>query len=252
MADFDFSLDGFLATQNGIVLQKPVSLAVATPIYTEAQIAGRSGTLIAFTGAYKNRKAEASCYSIYQPSSDPHNHPEYEIPLMDRINAASNFLFSTVGYRRLQFSYDTDHFMKARITNGAEIQQRWEKLNPFRIEWDCMPQRFLTSGEDTTTISTTGGTIENPTSFASQPLILVNGTTGGSGTISINGVTVTVLNIVAGMYLDCEIENCYNNDSNQNDKISADEYPTLIEGTNSIYFTGDISSLVITPRWWEI
>ena len=49
---FDFTLDGFSAMQAGIRLQKPVSIATATPIYDEAQIAGRSGTLVSWTGAF--------------------------------------------------------------------------------------------------------------------------------------------------------------------------------------------------------
>ena len=235
----DFSLDGFLASQNGIVLQKPVSLASAVPIYNEAQIAGRSGTLVSFTGAYKNRKAEASCYSLSST-------------LMNDVSSVSNFLFSTVGYRRLQMSYDSAHFLKARIINGAEIQQRLEKLNPFKIVWDCMPQRFLTSGENNTLIYTSGDTITNPTSFSTKPLLRINGTTGTAGTITINDVTITLLNIVDWMYIDCETENAYGAVNNYNSNISATVFPELKSGANAIYFTGEIDHITIVPRWWEL
>lgn len=247
--EYDFTLDGFSANQAGIRLQKPVSFANAVPIYDEAQIAGRNGTLVSWTGAYKNRKATASCFALYKPSEEQ---GQEDTPLMDVISSANSLLFSSIGYRRLMVSYDSTHYWRARISNGAEIAQRMEMLNPFKVEFDCMPQRFLVSGEDEVTISTSENTITNPTSFASKPLIVVAGTAGGTGSIVINGVTIQVLNIVSGMTIDCELENCYNLNGNHNDKINATEFPQLAGGSNAIVFSGAISSLTITPRWWEI
>lgn len=246
--NYDFTLDGFSALQAGIRLQKPVSLATAVPIYDEAQVAGRSGTLVSFTGAYKNRKAQASCFALYNPSDDP----EEDKTLMEVISSANGLLFSSIGYRRLMVSYDTDHYLRARVSNGSEIQQRMERLNPFRIEFDCMPQRFLTSGEDPVEITTSGDIIANPTAFASDPLLVISGTIGGSGTITINGTTIQVLEIVSDMTIDCEIENCYNVSGNHNDKINATVFPKLISGNNAIVYDGDITSVTVTPRWWEI
>lgn len=245
---FDFTLDGFSAMQAGIRLQKPVSIATATPIYDEAQIAGRSGTLVSWTGAFKNRKAQASCYALYNPTDDPLT----DRTLMEVISSANGLLFSTLGYRRLMVSYDLEHYMKARITNGSEIQQRMERLNPFKIEFDCMPQRFLTIGEDPVEITTSGDIIANPTAFASAPLLVISGTIGGSGTITINETTIQILEIVSDMTIDCEIENCYNVSGNHNDKINATAFPKLISGNNAIVFDGDITSVTVTPRWWEI
>ena len=121
------------------------------------------------------------------------------------------------------------------------------------ITFDCKPQRFLTSGE-TPTMFIIHGTISNPTAFASRPLLLVTG--GGlEGTVTINGTVFTISDTTVPIYIDCETMNCYDSNGNNKNAIvasSTSEFATLAPGSNSIGFSGAISTVQVTPRWWEI
>lgn len=50
----------------------------------------------------------------------------------------------------------------------------------------------------------------------------------------------------------CQIEVDTSKDVNCNSKISVLEFPKLVPGYNQISFTGGITSLEITPRWWTL
>ena len=121
------------------------------------------------------------------------------------------------------------------------------------ITFNCKPQRFLTSGE-TPTMFIIPGTISNPTAFASRPLLLVTG--GGlEGTVTINGTVFTISDTTVPIYIDCETMNCYDSNGNNKNAIvasSTSEFATLAPGSNSIGFSGAISTVQVTPRWWEI
>ena len=76
------------------------------------------------------------------------------------------------------------------------------------------------------------------------------------GTVSVNGTTVEIKSISGTMYLDCELENAYSVSAgapkNENANIYAPDFPVLSPGDNAVQFTGGITSVAITPRWWEL
>ena len=101
--------------------------------------------------------------------------------------------------------------------------------------------------ESSTTISSSPGTITNPTDFPSYPLIKVNGS--GSGTLTIGNNLITITSISSYLYIDSELMDCYKGTTNCNDKVKLSQFPKLDPGVNNIAFTGSISSVVITGRW---
>ena len=58
------------------------------------------------------------------------------------------------------------------------------------IEFNCKPQRFLNIGDTAQTISTSGGTITNPTAFNAKPLITVYGS--GAATLQVGEYVCTL------------------------------------------------------------
>lgn len=231
-----FYLDGIDAASVGVVLQSPITFSEAEPIVETVTIPGRNGVLVNETGAYKNRKGNGSCYALSEAVNDT-------------IINISRFLLSSGGYRRLETSDDPDHYWMARVVNGARIEQRLRVLNPFEIEFDCMPQRYLKSGETAVTFGA-AGTLSNPYGFPALPLIKVHGS--GAGTVSVGGVTVIINDMTDFLILDCENMNAYNDDGNQNLNINAPVFPVLEAGDNGIAFTGGVTKIEITPRWWVL
>ena len=232
-----FYLDGISAKSVGINLQKEMSFSEAIPIIETEHIDGRNGDLVFDTGSFENRTGTASCFALNEG-------------VLRDISAINNFLFFKKGYRRLETDSDPTHFWLASVKNGASIQPRMMLLNPFDIEFDCNPCRFLKDGEYAIEY-TSPSSIYNKYSFSSLPIIKVY--LEGDGTLNVGKYSVELKTTPEGfIILDSETQNAYNNNGNQNSKIKCDEFPILEFGENNIYFDGGITSIEITPRWWEI
>lgn len=112
-----------------------------------------------------------------------------EADFAEAISDLRNFLCSKRGYCRLTDEYNPNEYRMAIYKSGLEVEPALLKAGEFEITFECMPQRFLTSGETEQTI-TSGGTITNPTLFKSNPLIKVN----GYGDIDFNGYPISIAN----------------------------------------------------------
>ena len=141
-----------------------------------------------------------------------------------------------------------EEYRMARFIGGFVVSESDRVSAALTLNFDCMPQRWLLSGDMPQTY-TANGSIHNPTMFASKPLIRAYGT----GTFTINGVTVSIT--AANQYtdIDCELMDCFKGSTNCNSNVvlTNGEFPTIAPGTNSITKSG-ITSLVITPRWWTL
>lgn len=105
----------------------------------------------------------------------------------DAISEARNWLTSKRGYVRLSDDYNPDEYRMAVYKSGLDVKAETLRAGEFDLEFEAMPQRWLTSGEESQAVAS-GGTITNPTRFAARPLLEVN----GYGAIEINGETVSI------------------------------------------------------------
>lgn len=237
MLNESFYIDGVDARSVGIHLQKPVEFSEPVPIIKSTSIPGRNGDFFYETGAFKNRTGTANCFAMLTG--------DVGRPLL----AINNYLFAKRGYRKLETSDDLEHYWMARVKSGAKIEQRLRTLAPFKLSFDCMPQRFLKSGENKILLPN-NAYLNNPYGQTALPLITVYG--NGSGGISINDKVVVINFINGALNLDSDIQNAYNDEGNQNSNIVAPEFPVLESGINHVYFYGDIERIEIIPRWWEL
>lgn len=165
------------------------------------------------------------------------------------VEAFRDFLLAQIGYKRLEDTYHPDEFRLAMYSGGFDAEPTARNLaGSFDVSFNCKPQRYLKSGEQAITY-TASGNIFNPTLYASKPLIRAYGT----GTVTINGVTVQIT--AANQYtdIDCELMDAFNGATNCNGNIvlTNGEFPTIAPGLNAISKTG-ITTLEITPRWWRL
>ena len=204
---------------------------------------------------YEKPKRKVDVYSVHNVKQ------EYEIFAGDgsehavpgAFSSVSAWLFGPAGYQRLEDDFDPEHFRLAHFVGPFDIENIMTRVGRAKIEFDCKPQRFLTSGETPTTMIIPG-TITNPTAFASRPLLLVTGG-GVEGTVTINGTVFSISDTTVPIYIDCDSMNCYDGSGNNKNSIvssSTSEFATLAPGSNSIGFAGAVSTVQITPRWWEI
>lgn len=210
---------------------------VLLPVRKQEKISvpGRSGDILIQQAAFENVTQR---YEIYISAEKP------RLPTI--AHKVAEWLL-VPGYNRLEDSYWLDSFRLASYTGGAEIANILNRFGRATIEFDCMPQRWLKSGEHA--VHVTGATeITNPTPYAAAPLILVNGS-AAAGVLSIGGATLQ-LDRCDGILLDCQNEDATRNGENFNLSVSGD-YP-LLGGSSAISFSGGIASLDITPRWYTL
>lgn len=97
--------------------------------------------------------------------------------------------------------------------------------------------------------------IENPTRFASSPLLKVTGT----GTVGIGSYSFTLEGTSEQtVYIDCEVMEAWTLAGtakvNANDLVqyAGTTFPKLEPGPNTVSLGSGISEVVITPRWWKL
>lgn len=203
---------------------------------TKYTIPGRNGDLIKDNGCFENISVP---YTVVCKSGFKN--------LADSISA---WLKSPTSYCRLEDSHHSEYYRMGLVTDA--ITYTTGALNhsaKATVTFDCKPQKWLTEGERVEKF-TSAGTIFNPTKFASKPLIKVYG--NGQSTLKIGDYSMS-LNLQAYVTIDSELMDCTRGNMNMNSYVVlASGFPELKSGMNLITFTGGITSIEITGRWWTI
>ena len=237
-------------------------------------IPGRNGSLFMDEGVFENITVE---YPAFIGTG-------YEELFRTKLGDLRSALSSRGNYKRLTDTYHPDEFRLGIFREGLEVDpQHITRAGGFTMKFDCKPQRFLVSGEDSV-VFYGNGSITNPTLFASSPLIKVI----GNGTVAIGEdgeYRFIVSNNDGTIWIDSEIMEAYLpagqvypwTDENGEqltqeieiglELLNGSEYPTnmlsYIEFVNSempkippgeqpIRMSPTITELEIIPRWWRL
>lgn len=140
-------------------------------------IPGRNGAFALDQGRFENIEVSYPAGIFAENESD----------FAQAVSDFRNFLCSKKGYCRLTDEYNPNEYRMAVYKSGLEVDPAQLRAGEFTITFECKPQRFLTSGETKTTL-TSGNTITNPTLFDAHPLFELT----GYGNITVGGKTITV------------------------------------------------------------
>lgn len=139
-------------------------------------IPGRNGAFVLDKGRFENIEVKYSAFN-YEPDL---------ATFSANLEAFRNAICSKRGYQRLTDTFHTDEYRMAAYIGGLEIDPvDYNTASTFTITFNCMPQRYLTSGEEAITVAD-GETITNPTRFEAKPMLEVE----GYGTISFNNYVI--------------------------------------------------------------
>lgn len=231
---------GVTSTSLSIVVEKAKELGRPARKVHRYSVPGRNGDIITQEDAWENYEQK---YDVWAGEGT------YGSAASDFI-AISAWLNGTNGYQELSDDEEPGYFRLAQFIGPLDVDNVLTKFGRATISFDCRPERFLTSGKMVSTF-TADGDITNPTSFASLPLITVNG--AGNGTFTIGGVTVTLTGFTDGTIIDCEKMTVTDSlGVNANSVMALGNFPTIPAGSSSVAITGDITSLGIVPRWFTI
>lgn len=178
-----FTFDGEDSKDYGVYISGEAVFNAPERAVDMVEIPGRSGAYALDLGRFEN-------IEVRYPAGIA---ADNETDFASGISALRNFLASRRGYCRLEDEYNPDEYRLAVYKSGLEVTPAQLKAGEFEIVFDCMPQRFLKSGETAQTI-TSGDTLTNPTYFPAAPLLQV----WGYGEYTINGQTLEIISTPIG------------------------------------------------------
>ena len=181
-----FTFDGIDSKTYGVYISGDAVFNAPERDVEMIDIPGRNGSFALDKGRFQNITVTYPAGLFDGTESD----------FADSISEFRNLLASKKGYCRLEDDYNTGEYRMAVYRSGLEVDPAQLKAGQFEIVFDCMPQRYLTSGETAVAVLS-GGTMTNPTLFDSAPLLAVE----GYGNINIDGKTVTVDAVPTGNIL---------------------------------------------------
>lgn len=204
------------------------------------QIPARNGDLSIFNGRYKNIDIKVNCFIR---EDFPTNY-----------NNLINFLYSQKGYARLENDIDSEVYRMGQfVTKMTPQTGAYNKSGIFTLVFNCMPQRYLKSGEEQISGFDFQGnlTITNPTPFDAYPFIYANNTTGTEFTsIVVNGTAITGGNYDLGTM---EYDGATGYLTHTQWGTSETEYVgrvALKSGENTVTVTN--ASGYVIPHWWML
>lgn len=239
MPDMYFAYNGVDSRNLGVRLERPIELSAARQNTEKIVIPGRNGVLHYWDGTYANREAVARCFALNRSVGD-------------YLAEIQNWLNMSADYKRFEMPDEPDTYMMARVSDSGDVQIYQDVLAPFTVKFDCMPQKFLKSGE--IPVEVENGDILYNDWMEAKPLITIYGY--GTGDLIVGDTTVSVTNAFTGyITLDCETQNAYRGEDNMNSYIDAMEFPIIPHGTTSVSWSaksGEITQIEIIPRWWHL
>lgn len=164
------------------------------------------------------------------------------------LRAVAEVLYKK-GWQTLIDDYEDNYYRLAYYAGGFDAENRYTRLAKFDVVFVCRPERFLVTGSTAVTVAS-GGTLTNPTDFASKPLIKITGS--GNGTLTVAGTTMSFTDIVDYLYIDCDRMDVYRLPTENRNNLMTGEFPVLQPGENIISYTSGITACEITPKWWTI
>ena len=231
-----FWFDGHCCEEFGIVCSGSSTFAAPERDVTVVDIPGRNGTLTIDNGRYKN-------ITITYPAAVPRE-------FSARAAAIRAWLLGPTGYQRLEDEYQPDCYHLARFVGPLEFETGFlNRAASMSLAFDCMPQRWLKSGEYAQPIAN-GQTLYNPTGFEALPLIEVELT--GEAALQVGGITVQFAGYTGPLVLDCDLQDAYAGTRNLNRYVTAAQFPVLPAGKTEISWSGGISGVRLTPNWWTL
>lgn len=232
--------NGTTSDSIGVIVERYPDRPVPQRIVNTIRVPGRNGVLTMSEG-FDNVTQD---YDVYISAE--------AVGLPSASASMAAWLLAPDGYQRLEDSYNPSEYRMARLVNPQDALNFYNKYGRCTLSFDCLPQRWLTSGETATTY-TGSATITNPTLFTAMPLVEIVGS--GDIEISLGGFTVGIDDLASTITLDCEAQNAYNGAVNLNNSVTLADgaFPQLAPGANSLSIvTGSVTSITITPRWWQL
>lgn len=234
-----FEFAGRRSDEFGLVIEYVPHHTAAKRRVETVEIPGRNGLLLHDTGTYEH---VTQTYEVWFHAD--------RLPPAEAARQLKLWLLQGTGYQTLRDSYDPEVFRRAVFTGPMDLEILFRRYVRFELEFDCMPQRFLDAGAFPVQVQN-GGILLNRY-MPALPKLVVTGS--GAGTVTVGEYAVGISDIPpGGITIDSDIQDAYSGMTNANGLISVPSgFPRLEGGANKIQWTGGVTAVQITPRWWTL
>lgn len=236
MAQGTFNFAGLQSENYGLWIEGGGTYAAPARKYNAYDVPGRNGAVTIDGGAYEEVEHTYRAFIARD--------------FAENVQSFRNDIMALKGAQRLTDTYHPEEFYLARYMRGLEPEVAPRAVGGrFDVTFTRDPRRFLVSGETTSTVAS-GGSLTNPTNYAAKPLIRVY----GYGDLLVNDERVTINSGFEYVDIDSEIMDCYHALDNANSRVTFQnrDFPELRSGVNSFSYSGNITSVQVTPRWWRL
>ena len=166
-----------------------------------------------------------------------------------RTAAVKSWLLSPSGYQPLHDTYDPEFFRMGICKDTVAFTPKRNKGASMKLVFHCQPQRWSVDGQRRIILDREA-VLRNPYAFAAKPVIRVYGS--GEGHLFIGSQAVSILRNDGYIDLNCETHNAYDAQGFCNSYVKSGDFPDLQPGCNAVSWSGSISRVEITPRWWTL
>lgn len=212
---------------------------------TDVVVPGRNGVLHIDNNRWNERMVSYLCYIPGSVSSD----------YISIIQDVREKLGSRNGYKELSDTIYTGQYTLATFVDAVEAEpMAFRTMGLIKVTFRCRPERFLDTGK-TPVVVADGGYIENPTLLPAKPLIKIEGTAAGTVTVTnqaLGGFFINISTIDGYVEIDCDTCECRKGLLNCNGDVTVTRFPQMLGKTYFTSWTGGITKVTVTPRWWTL
>ncbi|MEB8643325.1 phage tail family protein [Bacillus cereus] len=222
----DIGIDNQLASDYGICMVERPVIPTAEQEVEHIEVSGRHGSLTK-KGAFKDVPLKIKFNMLEEENIKP---------LVRRMKAW------LMNGKTLYFT-DDDVYRKIKHVVIGDIANEIEEHGEFEVDFTLDPFEYT---EDVNIMLSTPGSIYNPGTMESAPMLFVAG--NGTFRISINDVSFQIKDVNGSVVVDSELLEAYSGTVPMNDKMIGD-FPEFQIGVNKIEWSGAIQFISIQPRW---
>lgn len=228
---------GVWGSSAGVVVEHRPTRVIPERVYETVNVPGRDGAVIFDQGRYADVDVT---YQVYM-RGDGTQH---------RVTQLARWL-GKPGTGILRDTFDPTYFRRGYVSDPAKVTDAYGRFFRTSVTWTCQPQRWLVIGNVAQSVEN-GATISNPTAFPARPLVRVTGS--GTGKLALGTYQVELADIPAtGLTIDSEQREVYGASlTNLNSHATMPDGFPLLEGDSVVGWSGGITSVEVTPRWWTL
>lgn len=171
-----------------------------------------------------------------------------EDSIQEALDNTARVLYKN-GWQVLLDDYEPDIYRLAYYQGGFDVTNKKTRVGKFDVTFRCRPERYLRVFDCEMNVNK-NDSVYNPTVYIARPLIHIEGS--GNGTLTVGSTTVTIKNMVDYLNIDSDKQDVYRQPAENRNSCMEGDFPLLYPKGNVINFTGGITSVKITPRFWVL